>query len=217
MQVVIVNSQKGGSGKSAVCRLLSVEASRRGRSVYLIDFDSETHTLTDWHEARVCEEPRRVEVSLTDIKQGLRLLAERGAELVLIDTPPNAVHEMAEIFPQADLVIVPIKPTPDDLKGAAVTVAHLKASGAPFLFVITQAIPNANITAQAVAALSHHGRVAETLLAHRVAYPESFTDGRTPQEIAPKSPAAREIAKLWDNVEACLHAGMTEERTTAHG
>jgi chromosome partitioning protein len=39
MQTIVVNSQKGGSGKSTVCRVLAVEASRAGLSVYLIDFD----------------------------------------------------------------------------------------------------------------------------------------------------------------------------------
>jgi len=112
---------------------------------------------------------------------------------------------------------VPIKPTPDDLQAAAVTVAKLKALRLPFLFVITQAIQNTNITAQAIAALSHHGPVAETLLVNRVVYPAAFTDGRTPQEIDHKGQAAREVGKLWINIKACLHANMTEERKAANG
>lgn len=55
MQTIVVNSQKGGSGKSTLCRVLSVEASRAGLSVYLIDFDRDGHTLTNWHQTREAE------------------------------------------------------------------------------------------------------------------------------------------------------------------
>jgi chromosome partitioning protein len=147
----------------------------------------------------------------------LEALKQQGADLVLIDTPPNAVQDMSKVFPFADLVIVPIKPTPDDLKSAAVTVAALKALNVPFIFVVTQAIQNTNITAQAIAALSHHGAVAETLLVNRVAYPAAFTDGRTPQEIDKKSQAAREVAKLWTNIKACLHANINSKRKVLNG
>jgi chromosome partitioning protein len=61
METIVVNSQKGGSGKSTVCRILATEASLAGKSVYLIDFDHDGLTLTNWHESREAEEPRRVE------------------------------------------------------------------------------------------------------------------------------------------------------------
>lgn len=224
MQVIVFNSQKGGSGKSALCRVLAVEAARAQAApalVYLIDLDKQ-RTLTEWHEAREAEEPRRVELTIDGLGEGLKLLEQRGAEYVFIDTPPHATDLLDPVFMLADLVIVPVKPTPDDLKAAAVTVARLKALKKPFLFVITQAIQNTNITAQAVAALSHHGPVAETLMVNRVSYPAAFTDGRTPQEIEPKSPAAKEIAKLWAFVQTYLDTHVpqqrrADERMTAYG
>ena len=87
----------------------------------------------------------------------------------------------------------------------------------PFLFVITQAIQNTNITAQTIAALSHHGPVAETLLVNRVVYPAAFIDGRTPQEVDKNGQAAREVGKLWVNIKTCLHATMQEQRKAANG
>jgi chromosome partitioning protein len=68
---------------------------------------------------------------------------------------------------------------------------------------------NANITAQAIASLSHHGPVAETIVAMRVHYAAAMTDGRTAPELAHKGPGAREMAALWTNTKACLHASMT--------
>ena len=213
---IVCNSQKGGSGKSTICRILSVHAARLGFSVYLVDTDTQG-TLTQWHEARETEEPRRVELTRDMLRKGMSALAAQGADFVFVDTPPNASEYLDDVFELADLVLVPIKPTPDDLKAAVVTVHRLTSLGVPFLFVITQAIQNTNITAQAIAALSHHGSVAETILVNRVAYPSAFTDGRTPQEIDSKTPAAREIASLWDNILSYLHTDIVETRGKERG
>ena len=94
----------------------------------------------------------------------------------------------------------------------------LKAAEIPFLFILTQAKANASITAQAAAALSHYGPVAETFIADRVPYAASMTNGRTALELAPKGPAAIETAALWKNIKTCLHASMQKQmKEKRHG
>jgi chromosome partitioning protein len=63
----------------------------------------------------------------------------------------------------------------------------LKRDKIPFLFILNQIKANANITAQAVAALSHHGPVAETFIVDRVPYASAMTDGRTALELTPRT------------------------------
>src|SRR5215210_4178242 len=61
MKTIIVNSQKGGSGKTTLCAHLAVQAERAGDGpVFLIDTDPQG-TLSTWHEKRQAEEPRRAE------------------------------------------------------------------------------------------------------------------------------------------------------------
>jgi chromosome partitioning protein len=214
MQTIVINSQKGGSGKTSLCAQLAVEAERAGDGpVYLIDTDPQG-TLSTWHEARAATTPHRVEVRLPDLEPSLETLAQRDAKLCFIDTAPNRTDE-ARLFQLADLVLVPVRPSPSDLWAVAATVAALKRAGTPFLFVLNQATANANITAQAVAALSHHGPVAQTIISSRVHYAAAMTDGHTAPELAPSGPAAREIASLWGNIKACLHLSM-QEKVTAH-
>jgi chromosome partitioning protein len=216
MQTIVINSQKGGSGKSSLCRMLSVHLARAANSVFLIDLDPQ-RTLADWHEIRKSEEPRRAELDADSLSHGLGLMRQQDVDFAFIDTPPQASERLDEVFRLADIVLIPIKPSPDDLKSAAVTVGRLKALGVPFLFVITQAVQNTNITAQAIAALSHHGPVAQTIIVNRVTYPATFTDGRTPEELDPRGNAATETAKLWGNIAACLHASMqASERKVAN-
>lgn len=221
MKTIVINSQKGGSGKTTLTAHLAVQAERAGDGpVYLLDTDPQG-TLSTWHEHRAAEAPQRVEVPLAEVAAGLEILRKRQAAYCFIDTAPTRTDETAALFRLADLVLVPIRPSPSDLWAASATVALLKESGIPFLFVLNQAKSNASITAQAAAALSHHGRVAEIFISDRVPYAAAMTDGRTAIELAPKGPAAVETAALWENIKACLHASMRKskkiEKVTAHG
>lgn len=208
MQTIVINSQKGGSGKTTLCAHLSVEAERAGDGpVFLIDTDPQG-TLTMWHDKRQAEAPRRVELPFDGIAAGLKLLRQRKAAFCFIDTAPSRTNETAALFRLADLVLVPIRPSPSDLWAASATVELLKRDQIPFLFVLNQAKTNAGITGQAAAVLSHHGPVAETFIGDRVPYAAAMTDGRTAIELTPKGPAAIETAALWRNIQACLHEVM---------
>ena len=208
MKTLVWNSQKGGSGKTSLCAHIAVEAERAGNGpVYLIDTDPQG-TLSTWHESRQAETPHRVEVTLPTLPSALDTLRKRQATFCMIDTAPTRADENAELFRLADLVLVPVRPSPSDLWAVAATVGLLKQIGTPFLFVVNQATLNANITAQAIAALSHHGPVAQTIIVNRVPYAAAMTDGHTAPELAAKGPAATEIAELWKSITSCLHANM---------
>ena len=97
------------------------------------------------------------------------------------------------------------------------TVTLVKDAGKSFLFVITQAKPQASITAQTIAALSEHGRVAQAFIADRVPYAVAMIGGRTAPELSAKSPAAEEIAALWLDVKSCFHENMKSVRRATHG
>src|SRR5881296_3414599 len=80
MQTIVVNSQKGGSGKTTLCAHLSVQAEGTGAGeVFLIDTDPQG-TLTTWHEKREAEVPRRIELPFHEIEGGLNILRERGVD-----------------------------------------------------------------------------------------------------------------------------------------
>jgi chromosome partitioning protein len=205
MKTIVVTSQKGGSGKTTLCAHLAVEAERVGDSpTWLIDTDKQG-TLSVWHERRAAETPQRADVSLSQLGGGLSVLANHGAAYCFIDTPPTISDQNATILGLADLVLIPVRPSPADLWAVSHTVALTQEAGKPFIFVITQAKANASITAQTVAALSHHGRVAKTFIADRVPYAAAMTDGHSASELAGRNQAAQEIAGLWQDVKSCFN------------
>jgi chromosome partitioning protein len=215
MQTIIINSQKGGSGKTMLSAHLSTQAERDGDGpAYLIDTDPQG-TLTKWHSLRVAEAPQRVEVPFTAIRKGLERLKERGASYCFVDTAPSREADVLSLLQLADLVIVPVQPSPSDIWSAAATFQLLKAERIPFVFVMTRTKTNASITAQSVALLSKFGEVAPTFVADRTGYAASMTDGRTAQELTPKGPAALEMAALWKDIKALIPA-KTQEKGLAH-
>lgn len=218
MQIIVINSQKGGSGKTMLCKHLSVEAERSGDGpVFLIDTDPQA-TLTAWHIKREAETPARIETPFEGLEKGLNLLRQHGATYCLVDTASGRLEIAAELFKIADLVVFPVQPSEDDLTAAPVTVQALKRAEKPFVFVLTRVKANTLITAQAAAVLSKHGQVAETFVNDRTAYKSPYAQGQTITEAAPKGPAAKEIAALWKNIKSCLHASMQKgEKVKANG
>lgn len=136
------------------------------------------------------------------------MLKDSGAAYCLIDTPPTISDQSETVLGLADLVLIPVRPSPADLWAVSETVSLVKNAAKPFLFVITQAKAQAGITAQTIAALSEHGRVARTFIADRVPYAMAMTGGRTAPELSPKSPAALEVSALWLDFKSCFHEKM---------
>lgn len=215
MKTILVTSQKGGSGKTTVAAHLAVEAERSQTPAWLIDTDKQG-TLSLWHERREAEFPQRADLPFSRLADGLKTLADRGAAYCFIDTAPTISEQSTSLLHLADLVLIPVRPSPADLWAVSETVALVKEADKPFLFIITQAKPQASITAQTIAALSEHGRVAQAFIADRVAYAMAMTGGRTAPELIPKGPAAEEIKALWKEINSCFNESMNSTRRAVH-
>ncbi|MDB5978366.1 MAG: Cobyrinic acid ac-diamide synthase [Nevskia sp.] len=219
MKTIVITSQKGGSGKTTLTAHLAVEAGRSGAGpVCVIDMDKQA-TLSRWHDRREEDSPERAPFPFHQLAAGLAKQKHQGTAICFIDTAPTISDQSSELQRLADLVLIPVRPSPADLWAVAETVRLVKQVGKPFLFIMTQAKAHANITAQTVAALSGHGRIAQSFIADRVAYAVAMTGGRTAPELAPKGAAADEIAALWTEVQSCIprtRAAVLEEEVT-HG
>jgi chromosome partitioning protein len=141
-------------------------------------------------------------VKLDDLAADLAEVRGRGAAVAIIDTPPALTASIEQVIAIADLVLIPARPSPHDLRAIGATIDMTRRAGKPFLFVVNGAAPRANITAECVAALSEHGQVAPIILFQRTDYAASMIDGRTVMETAAPTRSAQEIAELWKYVYA---------------
>jgi chromosome partitioning protein len=121
-------------------------------------------------------------------------------QLVVIDTPPALADMITAATAVADLVLIPARPSPHDLRAVGVIVAMAEASGKPFCFVLNGATPRTTIAVDAVRALAQHGKVALVTLHQRIDFAASMVDGRTVGELNPGSRSAVEVTDLWQYV-----------------
>jgi chromosome partitioning protein len=197
VRIVVFASQKGGSGKTTLSGHIAVEAERAGDGpVALIDTDPQG-SLAKWWNARAASTPAFAQASLEELDACLDHLKGIGFKLIVIDTPPAVTQTIAHVVQRADLVVVPTRPSPHDLRAVGPTVDIADSLNKALVFVVNSATPRARITSETAVALSQHGVVAPVTLHHRVDFAASMIDGRTVGDIQPESKSAQEVSALW--------------------
>ena len=200
MRVLALASQKGGSGKTTLSGHLAVQAQRAGAGpVVLIDIDPQG-SLADWWNEREAEMPAFAQTTVARLANDLQVLRQQGFKLAGIDTPPAITMAIQTVISVAELIVVPTRPSPHDLRAVGATVDLCERSGKPLLFVVNAATPKARITAEAAVALSQHGTVAPVTVHQRTDFAASMIDGRTVMEVDPNGRSAQEIAALWNYI-----------------
>jgi chromosome partitioning protein len=214
MRVIAFASRKGGVGKTTLVGHLAVEAERQGAGpVALVDTDPQG-SLAAWWNDRQAESPLFVKVELPVLEKQLEELRAHGVKIVMIDTPPTVDH-IEKVIEVADLVVMPVRPSPHDLRSIAATVDLVEAADRRMAFVVNGASVNSRISTEAVVALAEHGRVAPVIVHQRVNFAASMTDGRTTGEVEPASKAAEEIEELWKYINKL--ATGTVKRKSSNG
>ena len=198
MHVVAVASRKGGSGKTTLAGHLAVAAERAGiKPTLVIDTDPQGN-LAQWWNARRDHSPLFARATAERLRAGVARIRELGVALLIIDTPPALETTLAEVIAIADLVLIPVRPSPHDLRAAGATVALVEHLGRPFVFALNAATARTRIASEAIMALSQHGTVAPVVIHHRTGFAASMIDGRTVMEIAGDERSGTEIGQLWE-------------------
>jgi len=197
MRIITIASQKGGSGKTTLATHLAVQAEKTGAGpVGVIDTDPQG-TLADWRNTRPGITPRFAKTGPQNLVRTVDAMRGAGVRVLFIDTPPALGATIGRAVKLADLVVIPTRPSPNDLRAIGATVALVEGLGKPLVFVINGATPRARITAEAAVALSQHGPVTTTIVHQRVSYAAAMIDGRTAMELAAGARPEKEIAEVW--------------------
>ena len=202
MKTIVITAQKGGTGKTTLARNLAVAASQDGRTVICLDLDPQG-SLRAWWEGRDADAPSMLDRDpAPDVLRATLNAVQDKFDLSIIDTPPAAPEWLAEALGAADLALIPVRPSPDDLRAVGATITAANTARVPFVFVLSQT-PRAKITEEAVRILAQHGRVAPVNIAQRVSYAETGATGRGVTETTDNK-AGAEIAAVWDYVRGIL-------------
>jgi chromosome partitioning protein len=200
MRVMALSSQKGGSGKTTLSGHIAVQAELAGDGpVVIMDMDPQG-SLSDWWNERQAPAPAFAQTSISRLHADLEQLKSQGFKLAIIDTPPAITLAIQSVIQVAELIVIPTRPSPHDLRAAGATVELVERAGKPLVFVVNAATPRAKITFEAAVALSQHGTVAPVTIHHRTDFASSMIDGRTVMEVDPNGKSAKEVRELWSYI-----------------
>ncbi len=196
-KVITIAQQKGGAGKTTVAAHIAVALSQKGNRVAIIDIDPQG-SLSYWHKIR---EDRFGEgytgLSFVAVS-GWRVGSEvnrlrRSCDFIIIDSPPHTETEARTAIRAADLIVIPVQPSPTDLWATKATLALAKNEKIPVKIVMNRVAANSKLAEKIAAELPE---LAETTLGNRVLFAAALMEGRCATEVDPNSVAAKEIKAL---------------------
>jgi len=115
MRHILVTNAKGGCGKSTIATNLAAYYASEGFETALADFDPQASAL-GWLEDR--PENYAPITAISGFDGGLRNLP-RNTEYLVIDAPARSHgKELTELVKRAESIIVPVLPSPIDIKAA---------------------------------------------------------------------------------------------------
>ena len=115
MRHILVTNAKGGCGKSTIATNLAAYFASEGFETALADYDPQGSALA-WLDERSEEYEHITGVSGFD--EGLRRVP-RNAEYLIIDAPARSHgKELTDLVKHAETIIVPVLPSPIDIKAA---------------------------------------------------------------------------------------------------
>ena len=215
MHIISVINLKGGVGKTTIALNLAATLAEQGHRVVLIDADPQ-RSATQWAQQGqpaggpgpaplpMAVHPLQADAGAPQFQVALERLAQAAqATLVVIDCPPELSDPALVAALLADVVLVPVTPSPLDLWAAKQAVAtaqearSLRDGVKPLISLVpSKLLPQTLLARDLPAALEALGEPVAPAITQRVALVEAIVLGQTIGTYAKTSPAAAEFAAL---------------------
>jgi chromosome partitioning protein len=204
MHIVGLIAQKGGVGKTTLALHLAVEAQRAGERVAVIDADPQGSAAA-WARRRLERgraEPVVGQATEATLAQAIEACREDGFTWVFLDTMPSVMSPTAAAAQQADLVLIPCSPSPQDLDALGPTVRLVQQVKRPAYLILNRG-RGEKMNQDVVGMLEQNFElpVCPLTVMHRTAFADAFLEGASIAEMSGWVPSVvkgkSEITGLW--------------------
>jgi chromosome partitioning protein len=147
MRTILVLNSKGGCGKTMLATNLAAHYALAGKRVAIADFDPQGSSLA-WLAARGKRTPAIAGINAS--KNGFR--PDRDIEYLILDAPAGVSGgELTALVRRAQTILIPVLPSPTDMRAAARFVHQLLLVGRverkeTRLATVANRVPEATVT-----------------------------------------------------------------------
>jgi len=202
MPIITIGSTKGGVGKSTISCNLSVSASKAGKSVLLVDADTQASSIS-FRAARQADDIQVIQITTATIHKDI---GKFDHEFVFIDAGGRDNTAFRSAIMAADLLLIPCLPSSVDFWAASDVIEILNEARSyrdiEACFVLNQVIPNTRLSVEIVEAMEDFKNDAQLLksaLYSRIVYKNAFAEGKGVVEMRDKK-ATDEVTNLYNEI-----------------
>lgn len=210
VKIIAILNQKGGVGKTTISTNLAVALHKDKYKILLVDSDPQG-SARDWNEANEGKLINVVGLDRETLAKDIEGI-KNNHDIIIIDGAPQSSKLAGAAIKAADLVIIPVTPSPYDVWACSDLVEIIQArqevmnNKPPCYFFISRARKGTNLSVEVEQALSGYEiPILSSRTMHREIYAKTASDGLTVHSDPKAIEAINEITAFKDEILKVLN------------